>query len=39
MSAAIKEQIEVFNDIDWQPLIYKNGEQSSAKAPAVLFIG
>ena len=32
MSAAIKEQIEVFNDKDWQPLIYKNGEQSSSQS-------
>ncbi len=32
MSAAIKEQIEVFNDKDWQPLIYKNGEQSISQS-------
>jgi hypothetical protein len=29
MSAAVKEQIEVLDEKDWQPLIYKNGEQSS----------
>ena len=29
MSAAVKEQIEALSDKDWQPLIYKNGEQST----------
>lgn len=32
MSAAIKEQIEGFSDKDWQPLIYKDGEQSSSQS-------
>jgi len=29
MSASVKEQIEALSDKDWQPLIYKDGEQSS----------
>jgi len=29
MSAVIKEQIKGLSDKDWQPLIYKDGEQSS----------
>lgn len=29
MSAAIKEQIKVLDEEDWQPLIYRNGEKSS----------
>lgn len=32
MSASIKEQIEALDDKDWQPLIYKNGEQSRSQS-------
>lgn len=32
MSATIKEQIEALSDKDWQPLLYKNGEQSTRQS-------
>jgi len=32
MSAAIKEQIKVLDEEDWQPLVYKNGEQSNSQS-------
>ena len=32
MSKAVKEQINVLNDKDWQPLIHKDGTQSSSQS-------